>query len=356
MLDAGTPHVIRLKVPRNEEIRFHDIIRGWVVVNSSQVDDKVLLKSDGMPTYHLAHIVDDIEMKISHAVRGEEWLPSAPAHILIYRYLGLEETMPKLAHLPLILKPDGNGKLSKRDKSGIPMFPLNWYDERTNESYTGYREHGFFPEAFVNMLAMLGWNAGNNQEIYSKEELINLFSFERVNKAGAKFDPEKTKWFNQQYLRKKSDEELADLFMPFLKEHNITVDKKFAVGFCRLIKEKAHFVNEFWNLGSYFFIAPTTYDAEVLKKRLNPQSLEFIKEVKAAFSSLQNFTAAETEHTFKAVAEKLNIPTGQVMQLFRVAITGVGGGPALFEMLELFGKEDSLKRLDAAIANFEKQS
>jgi glutamyl-tRNA synthetase len=355
MLTEGTPYVVRLKVPRNEEIRFHDIIRGWVVVNSSQVDDKVLLKSDGMPTYHLAHIVDDIEMKISHAVRGEEWLPSAPAHVLIYRYLGLEEQMPKLAHLPLILKPDGNGKLSKRDKSGIPMFPLNWYDERTKENYTGYREHGFFPEAFINMLALLGWNAGNNQEIFSKEELINQFSFERVNKAGAKFDPEKTKWFNQQYLRKKSDGELADLFMPVLKEHHISLDKKFVVGFCKLIKEKAHFVNEFWNLGSYFFIAPTSYDAEVLKKRLNPQSLAFIKEVKTAFTALQNFTAVETEQAFKAVSEKLNIPTGQVMQLFRVAITGVGGGPALFEMLELFGKDDSLKRLDAAIAYFEKQ-
>jgi glutamyl-tRNA synthetase len=356
LLDAGTPYVVRLKVPRNEEIRFNDIIRGWVVVNSSQVDDKVLLKSDGMPTYHLAHIVDDIEMKISHAVRGEEWLPSAPAHILIYRYLGLEEQMPKLAHLPLILKPDGNGKLSKRDKSGIPMFPLNWYDERTKESYVGYRESGFFQEAFINMLAMLGWNAGNNQEIFSKEELIAQFSFERVNKAGAKFDPEKTKWFNQQYLRKKSDEELADLFIPFLKEHNITVDTKFAIGFCRLIKEKAHFVNEFWNLGSYFFIAPTAYDAEVLKKRLNAQTLQFIKEVKTSFSALQNFTAVETEQAFKTVSEKLNIPTGQVMQLFRVAITGVGGGPALFEMLGLFGKEDSLKRLDAALAHFEKHS
>ncbi len=356
MLDAKTPYVVRLKVPRNEEIRFNDIIRGWVVVNSSQVDDKVLLKSDGMPTYHLAHIVDDIEMKISHAVRGEEWLPSAPAHILIYRYLGLEEQMPKLAHLPLILKPDGNGKLSKRDKSGIPMFPLNWFDERTNESYIGYRESGFFKEAFVNMLAMLGWNAGNNQEIYSMEELIAQFSFERVNKAGAKFDPEKTKWFNQQYLRKKSDNELADLFIPFLKEHNIALNKKFVIGFCRLIKEKAHFVNEFWSLGSYFFIAPTVYDAEVLKKRLNAQTLQFIKEVKTAFSGLQNFTTVETEQTFKAVAEKLAIPTGQVMQLFRVAITGVGGGPALFDMLELFGKEDSLKRLDNAISYFEKQA
>ena len=362
LLADGTPYVVRLKVPRNEEIRFHDIIRGWVVVKSSQVDDKVLLKSDGMPTYHLAHIVDDIEMKISHAVRGEEWLPSAPAHILIYRYLGLEEQMPVLAHLPLILKPDGNGKLSKRDKSGIPMFPLDWYDERTKESYTGYREHGFFSEAFINMLALLGWNAGNNQEIFSKEELINQFSFERVNKAGAKFDPEKTKWFNQQYLRKKSDKELADLFRPIVEEklpqtNNSNLNSQlFLEGFCRLIKEKAHFVNEFWDLGSYFFIAPTAYDAEVLKKRLSLQTLTFVKEVRDEFTAIQNFTVIETEHVFKTVAEKLNIPTGQVMQLFRVAITGVGGGPALFEMLELFGKEGSLQRLTAAIAYFEKQN
>src|ERR1019366_930677 len=211
LMDANTPFVVRLKVPRNEEIRFHDIIRGWVVVNSTQVDDKVLLKSDGMPTYHLAHIVDDIEMKISHAVRGEEWLPSAPAHILIYRYLNCEDKMPLFALLLLILKPDGNGKLSKRDKSGIPMFPLNWYDNRTGESYTGYRQIGFFPEAFVNMLAMLGWNPGTTQEIFSMEELIEAFSFERVNKSGAKFDPEKTKWFNQQYLKKKNNDELANI-------------------------------------------------------------------------------------------------------------------------------------------------
>ena len=230
LMDAGTPYVIRLKVPRNEEIRFHDIIRGWVVVNSSQVDDKVLLKSDGMPTYHLAHIVDDIEMKISHAVRGEEWLPSAPAHVLIYRYLGLENEMPQLAHLPLILRPDGQGKLSKRDKSGLPMFPLNWYDERTKESYIGYRESGFFADAFINMLVLLGWNPGNNQELLSKEEMISLFSFERVNKAGAKFDPEKTKWFNQQYLKNKPNAELADLFAVKLKEKQIVATQTYVEG------------------------------------------------------------------------------------------------------------------------------
>jgi glutamyl-tRNA synthetase len=358
LLDAGTPYVVRLKVPRNEEIRFHDIIRGWVVVNSSQVDDKVLLKSDGMPTYHLAHIVDDIEMKVSHAMRGEEWLPSAPAHILIYRYLGLDDKMPQLAHLPLILKPDGNGKLSKRDKSGLPMFPLNWYDERTGESYTGYREHGFFPEAFINMLALLGWNPGNNQELFTKDELVQLFSLERVNKAGAKFDPEKTKWFNQQYLRMKPDRELAERIRPLIREKSNELDfampdkDSFYEGFCRLMKEKAHFVNEMWDLGSYFFVRPKTYDDEVLKKRLNGPALDFIRGVREDFSKLGDFTAAETERTFKSTAERLNIPTGQVMQLFRVALTGVGGGPALFEMMELLGKEESLGRLDDAIAGF----
>ncbi len=349
LLDASTPHVIRLKVPRNEEIRFHDIIRGWVVVNSSQVDDKVLLKSDGMPTYHLAHIVDDIEMEVSHAVRGEEWLPSAPSHVLIYRYLGMEDKMPLFAHLPLILKTDGNGKLSKRDKSGIPMFPLNWYDERTKESYVGYRESGFFPEAFVNMLAMLGWNPGTTQEIFSMEELVQAFSFERVNKSGAKFDPEKTKWFNQQYLRMKSDAALAALFIPILKEKGITAEQHFVENVCRLVKEKAHFVSEFWANGNYFFIAPSAYDADVIKKRWNEQSANFIKTVTESFKGLTSFTAAETESTFKETAEKVGVGAGQVMQLFRVCLSGVGGGPMLFEMVELLGKDEVVKRLETAI-------
>jgi glutamyl-tRNA synthetase len=348
LMDAKTPYVVRLKVPRNEEIRFHDIIRGWVVVNASQVDDKVLLKSDGMPTYHLAHIVDDIEMEISHAVRGEEWLPSAPSHVLIYRYLGLEDKMPLLAHLPLILKPDGNGKLSKRDKSGIPMFPLDWHDERTGEKYTGYRESGFFPEAFINMLGMLGWNPGTTQEIFSLQELVEAFSFERVNKSGAKFDPEKTKWFNQQYLRKKSDAELAALFFPVLKENNVTAEPAFVETACRLLKEKAHFVNEFWKEGNYLFIAPTAYDGEVIKKRWNEKSAAFIGAVVTAFKNLNSFTAAETEIAFKATAEAQGLGPGQVMQLFRVCISGVGGGPALFEIVELLGKQEVIQRLEKA--------
>jgi glutamyl-tRNA synthetase len=347
LLDAGTPHVVRLKVPRNEEIRFHDIIRGWVVVNSAQVDDKVLLKSDGMPTYHLAHIVDDIEMQISHAVRGEEWLPSAPAHILIYRYLGLENDMPKLAHLPLILRPDGQGKLSKRDKSGLPMFPLNWYDERTKESYVGYRESGFFSEAFINMLALLGWNPGDNREIMSKEELIESFSFERVNKSGAKFDPEKTKWFNQQYLRKHSDEELADAFMPVLNEKGIKADKKFVVEFCRLIKEKAHFINEFYELGSYFFTAPTTYDEKVIAKKWNENSKTIYTKLNEKFSASSDWSHTGIQKTFEEAQTEL----GKMdMQLLRVLVSGVAGGPQLYDMMALLGKEECTKRISFALS------
>lgn len=346
LLDAGTPHVVRLKVPRNEEIRFHDIIRGWVVVNSSQVDDKVLLKSDGMPTYHLAHIVDDIEMKISHAVRGEEWLPSAPAHILIYRFLGLENDMPKLAHLPLILKPDGNGKLSKRDKSGLPMFPLDWYDERTGERYVGYRESGFTADAFINMLALLGWNPGDNREIMSKQELIESFSFERVNKSGAKFDPEKTKWFNQQYLRQRTDAELAEAFMPILESKGVKADQAFVVEFCRLIKEKAHFVNEFYDLGSYFFVAPTSYDEKVMAKKWNETSKELFTKLKDKLAALTQWDSHTLHDTFQAAQTEI----GKLdMQLFRVLTSGVSGGPQLFDMLALLGKEETLNRLTSAL-------
>lgn len=343
------PCVIRLKVPRNEEIRFHDIIRGWVVVNSSQVDDKVLLKSDGMPTYHLAHIVDDVEMKISHAVRGEEWLPSAPAHVLIYRYLGLEAEMPLLAHLPLILKPDGNGKLSKRDKSGLPMFPLNWFDARDNFQYIGYRESGFFADAFINMLALLGWNPGNNLELITKEELIKLFSFERVNKAGAKFDPEKTKWFNQQYLKNKSNEELAELFLPQIEKNGFKSEKYFASEVCRLIKEKAHLVEEFWSLGSFFFVSPEKYDEQVVAKKWNLTSRVYFEKLLEGWSNAADFSHTALETIFKEVATSNNIKPGEVMQMLRVIITGVAGGPALFETAQLIGKDETLLRIKNAL-------
>lgn len=350
-LDAGEPYVIRLKVPRNEEIRFHDLIRGWVVVNSSQVDDKVLIKADGMPTYHMAHVVDDYLMEITHVVRGEEWLPSAPTHILLWRYLGLENVIPEYAHLPLLLKPDGNGKLSKRDgdRLGFPVFPLEWKDPSSGEVSSGYRERGYFPEAFVNMLALLGWNPGNNQELFSMEELIQAFSFERVSKSGAKFDPDKTKWFNQQYLRKKDNSELAQGFLPTLEQKGIKAEPGYVEQVCGLIKEKAHFVSEFWDLGSYFFITPEAYDAEVIKKRWNEQSKQFIEVLKAAFEKAVAFDAASIEALFKSTAEGMGVNPGSVMQLFRVCISGVGGGPVLFEVAALLGKETVTGRLNTAL-------
>ena len=347
LLQSGAKHVIRLKVPRNEEIRFHDIIRGWVTVNSSQVDDKVLLKSDGMPTYHLAHIVDDIEMKISHAVRGEEWLPSAPAHILIYKYLGLESEMPLLAHLPLILNPDGNGKISKRE-ARFPVFPLSWKDPREATPYIGYREAGYYPEAFVNILALLGWNPGNNQEIFSVEELSALFDFERVHKSGAKFDPEKAKWFNQQYLRKKADSELAEAFKPILKEKGYERDGEFMINFCRLVKEKVQFVHEFWDHGKYIFEAPQSYDEKVIAKKWNDKNREVFTALAEQFGKEQNWNAEEITRCF----HELEAQKGKIdMQLLRVLVTGVAGGPQLFDMLALMGRDEVVKRLHTALAS-----
>ena len=345
LLDQGEKYVVRLKVPRNEEIRFNDIIRGWVTVNSAQVDDKVLLKSDGMPTYHLAHIVDDIEMEITHAVRGEEWLPSAPAHILIYRYLGLEDQMPKLAHLPLILNPDGNGKISKRE-ARFPVFPLSWHDPREATPYIGYKESGYYPEAFINILALLGWNPGNNEELFSVDQLAQLFSFERVHKSGAKFDPEKAKWFNQQYLRAKSDHELSQVFKPILKEKGHEKDDTFMIDFCKLVKEKVQFVHEFWDHGKYIFEAPTSYDQKIMTKKWNDTSVTLFNSVLITFNSLDTWTSQNIHDAF----EELLKTTGKIdMQLLRVLITGVAGGPQLFDMLALIGKDEVIKRLELAL-------
>ena len=345
LLEQGEKYVIRLKVPRNEEIRFNDIIRGWVTVNSAQVDDKVLLKSDGMPTYHLAHIVDDIEMEITHAVRGEEWLPSAPAHILIYRYLGLEAQMPKLAHLPLILNPDGNGKISKRE-ARFPVFPLSWQDPREATPYIGYKESGYYPEAFINILALLGWNPGNNEELFSVDQLAELFSFERVHKSGAKFDPEKAKWFNQQYLRAKSDHELSQVFKPILKEKGFEKDDAFMIDFCKLVKEKVQFVHEFWDHGKYIFEAPTSYDQKIMTKKWNDTSGTLFNSVLITFNSIDTWTSQNIHDAF----EDLLKTTGKIdMQLLRVLITGVAGGPQLFDMLALIGKNEVIKRLELAL-------
>ena len=352
-IESGDPYVVRIKIPRNEEVRLKDHIRGWVVVNTNELDDKVLFKSDGMPTYHLANVVDDYLMEITHVIRGEEWLPSAPLHVLLYRYLGWENVMPEFAHLPLLLKPDGNGKLSKRDgdRLGFPVFPLEWKDPASGETSSGYREKGYFPEAFVNILALLGWHGSGNQELYTLDELVNEFSLERVSKAGAKFDPEKAKWFNQQYLRKYTPEELAEKWMPELESKGIHTNKEYVSEVCRLIGEKAHFMNEFWSLGYYFFKEPEQYDQEVIKKRWNENTKKFISHLGVEFAKLEPFNKETTEAAFKSSCEQTGIKTGEVMQLFRVCLSGAGGGPALFEMAELLGKEVVLRRLDHAVEN-----
>jgi glutamyl-tRNA synthetase len=351
---AGETYVIRMKIPRNEEIRVKDLIRGWVVVHSGQMDDKVLFKSDGMPTYHLANVVDDYTMKITHVIRGEEWLPSAPLHVLLYRSLGWESVMPEFAHLPLLLRPDGNGKLSKRDgdRLGFPVFPISGslLDTKTNkpESFSGYREAGYFPDAFVNMLALLGWHSSGNQELYTLDELVKEFSLDRVSKSGAKFDPEKTKWFNQQYLRKRTDAELAAVWLKELEGKGIKTTLAYVEKAVHLIKEKAVFSTDFWTLGSFLFEAPVSYDAEVIKKRWNEKSAQFVAEVSKAFAALEPFNATTAEACFKASAETMGIKTGEVMQLFRVCLIGSAVGPALFELAELLGKEESVKRLNQA--------
>lgn len=353
-LDAGDPYVIRIKIPRKEEIRVTDMIRGNVLVHSSQMDDKVLFKSDGMPTYHLANVVDDYLMKISHVIRGEEWLPSAPLHVLLYRYLGWEEVMPQFAHLPLLLKPDGNGKLSKRDgdRLGFPVFPLEWKDPFSGEISSGYREKGYFPEAFINMLALLGWNPGTNQEIFSLDELVEAFSVERISKSGAKFDAAKTKWFNQQYLRAKDDKSLAEIFDVELKSKGINFDFNYVQSVCSLIKEKAQFITEFWSLSSYFFEEPTEYDLDIVKKKWKDQIPAFIESFAHKLNDLNDFNAVEIENIFKAHAESMGISAGSIMQIFRVALSGQGAGPAIFEMTALLGKEKVISRLLVATAKF----
>jgi glutamyl-tRNA synthetase len=353
-LDSGEPYVIRIKIPRNEEVRFHDIIRGWVVVHTQALDDKVLFKSDGMPTYHLANVVDDYLMQISHVIRGEEWLPSAPLHVLLYRYMGWEEVMPQFAHLPLLLRPDGNGKLSKRDgdRLGFPVFPLDWKDPATGEQSSGYRERGYFPDAVVNLLAFLGWNPGTTQELFSMEELIEAFTLDRVGKHGAKFDPEKAKWYNQQYLRKRSNEELAQIFLPVVKEKGAPASLAnidYATKVCNLIKEKAHFPSEFWDLGSFFFFQPEKYDTAAIQKKWKDNVPAFFAKLKDILAQTSDFSHTNVEAIFKKLAEENGISPGAVMQPFRVLVTGLSAGPALFETIELLGKDEVVNRIERAL-------
>ncbi len=343
---SGEDFVIRFKTPVNEVLELKDIIRGDIKFDTNLLDDKVLFKSDGMPTYHLANIVDDHLMETSHVIRGEEWLPSLPLHSLLYRAFGWEA--PEFAHLPLILKPIGNGKLSKRDgdKMGFPVFPLEWKTEEGISS--GYREKGYFPEAVINFLALLGWNDGTDQELFSLDELVEKFDLNRVHKAGAKFDPEKNKWFNHQYLQQQNDEELAEVFSSILKEKGIFVENNKLIKIASSIKERANFVSDFWELADYFFEAPTSYD-EKASKNWKPETPDLMKQVIEVLESIEDFTSLNIETILKEWMTTHEIGMGKVMQPLRLSLVGVLKGPHLFDIIEMIGKEETVKRILKAI-------
>ncbi len=352
LIEKGTPYVIRFNMPANQEIVVYDIIRGEVKVNSDTLDDKILFKSDGFPTYHLANIVDDHLMQISHVIRGEEWLPSLPLHWLLYKAFGWEP--PKFAHLPLILKPTGKGKLSKRDgdKMGFPVYPLDWKDPNTGEIIRGYREWGYLPEAVVNILALLGWNPGTDQEIFTIDELIEQFSLERVQKHGARFDPEKAKWFNQQHLKRKSDDELLELFMPILENQGIKAERDYVKRVIQLLKERVEFIEDFWTKGSYFFERPKDYDPKAAKKAWKQNTSEIMLELKDFLSQIQDFSSKNLEEQLKNWVEQKQLSFSKVFTPLRLAIQGNTAGPHLFDMLELLGKQEVLIRIDNAIKHF----
>ncbi|MBG6186806.1 glutamate--tRNA ligase [Flavobacterium sp. CAN_S2] len=344
---AGEHYVIRFKTPVNETLHLNDIIRGDVKFETNLLDDKVLFKSDGMPTYHLANIVDDHLMETSHVIRGEEWLPSMPLHVLLYRAFGWEA--PEFAHLPLIMKPVGNGKLSKRDgdKMGFPVFPLDWKTEEGVSS--GYREKGFFPEAVINFLALLGWNDGTDKELFSLEELVAAFDLNRVHKAGAKFDPEKNKWFNHQYLIKQEDATLSKAYAPILAKKGFSVDDTVITKVVSLIKERAHFVSEFWEMSDFFFVAPTSYD-EKASKNWKVETPALMQELISVVEEITDFTSMNIETIVKDWMTKNEIGMGKVMQPFRLSLVGALKGPHLFDIVEVIGKDETINRIQKAIA------
>jgi glutamyl-tRNA synthetase len=350
-LDSGDQFVIRFKMPENETVRAFDIIRDWVEVNTSTLDDKVLFKSDGMPTYHLANVVDDYLMKISHVIRGEEWLPSLPLHVLLYKYLGWEQDMPAFAHLPLLLKPDGKGKLSKRDgdRLGFPVFPLQWTDPVSGEISSGYREAGYLPEAFINMLAFLGWNPGTEQEIFSMSGLSEVFSLEKVGKSGAKFDAEKAKWFNHQYLTETDNNELAAQFLAILKEKGIDTNLEHVVSIVELMKERVNFVKDFWDQASFFFVAPDQYDPEFVKKKWKPETSGILTGLTGKLSEITDFTLENIHECIHSYLESNNLGMGQVMNALRLLIIGENKGPDMASALALIGKDESIRRIVVGI-------
>jgi len=351
-IDKGDHYVVRFKMPDNEDIRIHDMIRGDLSFQSANLDDKVLFKSDGLPTYHLANIVDDHLMEISHVIRGEEWLPSLPLHVMLYKALSWET--PAFAHLPLILKPTGKGKLSKRDgdKLGFPVFPIEWTPE-TGDTARGYREDGYYPEAFVNMLALLGWNPGTEQELFSMDELTDQFDINKVNKAGARFDPEKAKWFNHQYLIQKSNDEITREFKPILenKGHHMEMDSlTHLVG---LVKERVSFVHELWEQVDFIFEAPQEYHKKFFKKAIKKDTPQIMQQIRSLLADQEDFTSTTLENAVKNWIESQELGFGKVMNPLRLALVGEGKGPHVFDILEILGKEESLSRLDALIKTIE---
>ncbi len=344
LLENNTPYVLRFKMPEDVVVQLKDIIRGDVKFNTNELDDKVLMKTDGLPTYHLANIVDDHLMEITHVIRGEEWLPSLPLHYLLYEAFGWEK--PEFAHLPLILKPTGKGKLSKRDgdKMGFPVFPTEW--NAGEEVFRGYREDGYFPEAVVNMLALLGWNPGTEQEIFSMDELIGAFSLDRVGKSGSRFDPEKTKWFNHHYLNEKSGEELAERFKQVLEEKGINADRKLIVRICDMLKERVNFVPELLDESYFFFEAPAEYDEKFMKKAVKEDTKDLLTKLIDKLKGVDDFTSANTEAVVKEWIQSMEIGFGKVMSPFRLALVGAGKGPHVFDIIEIIGKDETILRLE----------
>ena len=348
----GEKYVVRFKVEPNIDVHVQDLIRGEVVINSNILDDKVLYKSaDDLPTYHLANIVDDHLMEISHVIRGEEWLPSAPLHVLLYKAFGWEESMPQFAHLPLLLKPDGNGKLSKRDgdRLGFPVFPLEFHNQKDGSVSSGYREEGYYPEAVINFLALLGWHATGDQEMYTMQELIEQFSLERVSKSGAKFDYEKGKWFNHQYLQLKSDEELAEQFMPYLEAKGLSGDKAVVAKVIGLTKDRVNFVSELWEQVNFFFVAPEEYDEKSLKKRWKEDSPKHMTEMLALLEVHEDWSAEGLDNLIMPWIAEKEYGVGIVMNAFRICLVGAARGPHIWNITDVLGKEETLKRVRTAL-------
>ena len=350
-LSSGEPYSIRFKCPENENLQLEDIIRGSIDIDTNILDDKVLFKSDGMPTYHLANIVDDHLMEISHVIRGEEWLPSLALHVLLYR--AFDWKTPQFAHLPLILKPSGNGKLSKRDgdKFGFPVFPLKWTDPKTEAVSIGYREEGYFPDAVINFLAFLGWNPGTEKEIYSLADLIKDFDLSRVNKSGARFDPEKIKWYNHHYLQERSADNLVADFELLLKEKNIDVSKDTLIQVTDLIKERANFVADFWDLSSFFFMRPEVYDEKAVKKQWKEDTSEIMTALVENIKTIDDFSNQNLESTIKEWITANEYGFGKVMAPLRLALVGALKGPHVFNIMEVLGKEECIERIALAIKN-----